>query len=64
MNPRCVSCNREMKIANFGQRCFVCEACREFLQVFEVHEPTGPVPWRTLTAEMRLEFDPTEINHR
>jgi hypothetical protein len=64
MNPRCSSCNNEMSIANFGQRCFVCEACPEFLQLFEVHEPTGPVPWRTLAAEIRLEFKLNEITHR
>jgi hypothetical protein len=64
MNPRCSSCNNEMSIANFGQRCFVCEACREFLQVFEVHEPTGSVPWRTLAAENGVELEPIEINRR
>jgi hypothetical protein len=65
MNPRCVSCNQEMKIAKFGARCFVCEACREFFEVFEVGEMKDPLPWSDCSqtpaaAEIRLELEPTE----
>jgi hypothetical protein len=46
MNPCCLECLKEMKIATFGRHCFVCEPCREFRQLLRVGNLEKQLPWK------------------